>query len=81
VLIEEKRIFKIAVLSKVHKLLNQADATKYNRPQPFSLVITVKENPIKNKNTGRLYNEMLKINALEVINDIDNLEGESIAEA
>ena len=81
VLIEEKRIFKIAVLSKIHKLLNPTDAIKYNRPQPFSLVITVKENPVKNKNTGRLYNEMLQINSLEAINNIENLEGEGVAEA
>ncbi len=80
VLIEENRIFKIAVLSRLHKLLDQAAMVKYNRAQSFSLVITVKENPVKRQNSGLLYDEMLRINALEVINDVNNLEAEGTNE-
>ena len=80
VLIEESRIFKIAVLSRLHKLLDPAATAKYNRALSFSLVITVKENPVKRENSGLLYDEMLRINSLEVINDIDNLEAEGTAE-
>ncbi|MVN92663.1 S8 family peptidase [Mucilaginibacter aquatilis] len=75
VLIDENRTFKIVLLSKLHKLLSVPEKTKYTTAHPFSLVVTVRENPVKGKTTGRLYNEMLLINELEAIGNIV-LEGE-----
>jgi Subtilase family len=76
VLIEENRTLKIVLLSKLHKLLSGPEKTKYSASHSFSLVVTVRENPVKGMTTGRLYNEMININELEAIGNIE-LEGEA----
>lgn len=78
-LLEEANSFKIAVNSKFHKLLNPNHRSGYDGENPFSLVITLKENPIKGVNTGRLYDELIAINTTEAL-AILGLEGEAIIE-
>ena len=51
-----------------------------NGDYPFSLAISIRENPIKGENTGNLYNELIAINTMEAFNVI-GLEGEATAEA
>jgi len=68
---------KIAVNSKLHKLLDSIDKEKLLKvPVKFSLVTTIEELPYKNKTSNRLYEEMQLINSLNVINDLD-LEAEN----
>ncbi|SES23451.1 S8 family peptidase [Pedobacter rhizosphaerae] len=76
VLEEENCTFKIAVNSKLHKLLSAVDAAANNIEHSFSLVITIAESPVKGKNTGNLYNHILAENTMEIISDIENLEGD-----
>ena len=75
-LLEETNCFKIAVNSKFHKLLSVNQMLNYSGDNPFSLVITLKENPIKGANTGRLYDELIAINTTEAF-AIAGLEGEA----
>ena len=63
-LISENGTFKIAVSSKLNKLLTEAERAKYNREYPFSIVINIQENG----NTGLLYDELCAVNELEAIN-------------
>ncbi|MEO8761803.1 MAG: S8 family peptidase [Bacteroidia bacterium] len=79
-LIEESNSFKIALNAKFHKLLSANEKQSYNLEHAFSLVISIKENPIKGVNTGNLYNELVAINTMDLLTLID-LEGEAIAEA
>lgn len=77
VLQEENCKLKIAVNAKFHKLLNAVQKDAYNVNHPFSLVITIKENPIKNSNTNRLYNDLLAVNNLSALATVDiDLEAE-----
>lgn len=78
-LLEENNSFKIAVNSKFHKLLSQNQRQAYGAEHAFSLVITLKENPIKGVNTGRLYNDIIAINTIEAF-AVAGLEGEAIIE-
>lgn len=66
-LINEKGEFKIAVKCQLHKLLPAYKKNKYQKPQSYSLVISIKENRVRGENTGRLYNEMILINNLEAV--------------
>jgi hypothetical protein len=78
-LIKEDNILKIAVNAKLHKLLNDLDKSKLiGTDIEFSIVFTIEENPIKNSNTGRLYDELSACNTLEVLlNNEANLEAEA----
>lgn len=71
VLQEENCRLKVAVNAKFHKLLNAVQVEKYNRECNFSLVITVRENPIKNANTNRLYDDLSAVNTLTALPTID----------
>lgn len=79
VITEENYCLKIAVNSQLHKLLNDLDKSKLkDTPISFSIVFTVEEKSLKNKQTGKLYDEMVAINNLEAINIIDaTLEAEA----
>jgi hypothetical protein len=78
-LLEETNSFKIAVHSKFHKLLSPNQQLDYAGDHPFSIVITLRENPIKGENTGRLYNELIAVNTTEAF-AITGLDGEAIIE-
>ncbi len=74
-IIDEDNQFKLAVKSELHKLLPPYLADNYSVAQNFSLVLSIKENPIQGENTGMLYNEMILINTLEAVTTAD-LEAE-----
>ncbi len=72
-------VIKIAINSKLHKLLNDIDKVKLkSNVINFSLVISIEELPYKNTYSGKLYEEMKLINNLEAINIIGTeLEAEN----
>lgn len=78
-LLEEANSFKIAINSKFHKLLSQNQKRDYEGDHQFSLVITLRENPIKGENTSRLYNEIIAINTSDAF-AVAGLEGEAVIE-
>jgi hypothetical protein len=69
-LIDQNGSFKIAVESKIHKLLRNYNATS----NTFSLVITLREIPFQGQVSNKLYEELIAINNLETI---VSLEGEA----
>lgn len=71
-LISEKQVLKLAIHCKVSSQIIGGIPNNYQREFPFSMAITIEENT--NKKTGKLYDEILKINNLEVIDDLE-LEG------
>jgi len=79
VIIEEDYCLKIAVNSKLHKLLNDLDKSKLKDVYvPFSLVFTIEEKSLNKIQTGRLYEELNAINDLEAVNTLDaTLEAEN----
>lgn len=66
-LTEEKCTLKLAVQSRLTAQLLQSDLAHYPTVYPFSLVINIEEN--FKLQTGRLYDELMLINELEVIAD------------
>lgn len=70
-IIDEKNCFKIAINSDFHKLLTDADKEPYNIAIPYSLVVTIEQNPIKGEVLDDLYESLIAINRLEQITDID----------
>jgi hypothetical protein len=71
-LISENQVLKLAVHCKVSNQIIGGLPGSYPKKFPFSMVITIEENT-KSK-TGKLYDELIAINNLEVIGDIE-LEG------
>ena len=71
-LLDENNRFKIAVHSKLHKLLPAVIRDGYNDiPNNFSLVLTIKELPHKGVLSNRLYDELILINNLEAITELE----------
>jgi hypothetical protein len=66
-LTEENCTLKLAVQSRLTAQLLQSDLAHYPKEYPFSLVINIEEN--FKLQTGRLYEELVLINELEVIAD------------
>lgn len=66
-LTEENCTLKLAVQSRLTAQLLKSDSDHYPTEYPFSLVVNIEEN-FKLK-TGRLYEELMLINELEVITD------------
>ncbi len=66
-LTEENCTLKLAVQSRLTAQLLQSDLTHYPTEYPFSLVINIEEN--FKLHTGRLYDELVLINELEVMVD------------
>ncbi|MEI7675194.1 MAG: S8 family serine peptidase [Bacteroidales bacterium] len=66
-LTEENCTLKLAVQSRLTAQLLQSDLARYPTEYPFSLVINIEEN--FKLQTGRLYEELVLINELEVIAD------------
>lgn len=63
--------FKLAVKCGRHKLLSPGQKDHYNVPHKFSLVINVKERPLKGEVSGNLYNALVAINTLTAIADLE----------
>jgi len=66
-LTEESCTLKLAIQSRLTAQLLQSDLANYPTEYPFSLVINIEEN--FKLQTGRLYEELVLINELEVIAD------------
>jgi hypothetical protein len=66
-LVEQKQTLKLAVQSRITDQIIGGLPSSYSRETPFSIVFSIEEN-LKN-NTGKLYDEVLAINNLEVIQD------------
>ncbi len=64
---KENCTLKLAVHSKLSDQLLPSDSENYSTEYPFSLVINIEEN--FKYHTGRLYDELILINELEVIAD------------
>jgi len=75
-LVEENCTIKLAVHSKLTAQLLLSDLEHYATEYPFSLVINIEEN--FKHHTGRLYDELVLINELEVIADAN---AEAVLEA
>lgn len=67
----EANTFKLAIKCEVHKLLPNYIKSSYSGQHKFSIVISIKENPIKGENTNQLYNEMIAVNSLELISELE----------
>lgn len=74
-IIDEKNTFKVAVNAAFHKTLTEADKETFENEVPFSLVLTIEQQPIKNESLDSLYDGLIAINELEAIGQID-LEAE-----
>lgn len=72
VLEEEHCTLKIAVNARLHKLLNALDRSNLlNNKISYTIVFTIEENPVKNTNTNRLYDDLVAINNLEAISTLE----------
>ncbi|HLW08644.1 MAG TPA: S8 family peptidase [Marinilabiliaceae bacterium] len=74
-IIDEENTFKVAVNASFHKTLTEADKEAFEKTIPFSLIITIEQQPLKNESLDSLYDGLLAINELEAIGQIE-LEAE-----
>lgn len=71
-LISENQVLKLAIHCKVSTQIIGGLPASYPKQFPFSMAISIEENT--KKKSGKLYDELLEINNLEVLGDIE-LEG------
>lgn len=77
-IIDEDNTFKLAVNAAFHKTLTKEDKEALEKEIPFSLVITIEQQPKKKEQLDSLYDGLMAINELEAIGiieqeaDIDN---------
>lgn len=75
---DENNTFKLAVNAAFHKTLTIEDKESLDKEIPFSLVITIEQQPKKEEQLDSLYNGLVAVNQLETIGvieqeaDIDN---------
>jgi len=70
-LMSEDNCFKIAIACDFHKLLHENHRGPYRRSHPYSLVLTIEQNPPRNQSYPDLYNEIQLINELIPLVEID----------
>jgi hypothetical protein len=70
-LFNENNQFKVAVHSKLHKLLPTHVRDDYNMSHKFSLALTIRELSHKGNLSNRLYNEIILLNNLEAITELE----------
>jgi len=68
-LISENQVLKLAIHCKVSTQIIGGLPASYPKQFPFSMAITIEENT--KKKSGKLYDELLAINNLEVLGDIE----------
>ena len=77
VLIAENCTLKIAVNAVLHKLISPTIKESFNVDYPFSIVFSIKENPVRKVNKNMLYDELVGLNNAEPISIIESdLEAE-----
>ena len=74
-LVSENCIFQIAVQCRLHKLLTEIQKQQYKGNHDFSLVITIRDLTDSFNLGHSLYQEMINLNELNVLNNLD-LEAE-----
>ena len=70
-ILDEDNQFKLAVKCELHKLLSEYLRDYYSGNHEFSIVLSIKEKPIKGVNTNMLYDEMILINSLDAVSTIE----------
>lgn len=70
-LVSENCSFQIAVQCRLHKLLTEAQKQGYKDAHDFSLVITVRDLTSNLNHGNSLYQELINLNELEVLNNLD----------
>ena len=74
-IIDERNTFKIAINAAFQKTLTEAEKKIFDNEIPFSLVITIEQQPLKKEKLNSLYDGLIAINELEAIGQIE-LEAE-----
>lgn len=70
-LINEDGIFKLGIHCLVHPQLRPGEDEPYLKGNKFSIAITIEETLKKENLTGKLYDELIAINQVEVLGDLD----------
>lgn len=68
---QEENTFKLAVNAAFHKTLTEEDKEALDKEIPFSIVITVEQQPKKDEQLDSLYDGLVAINELEAIGEIE----------
>ena len=68
---QEENTFKLAVNAAFHKTLTEEDKESLDKEIPFSIVITVEQQPKKDEQLDSLYDGLVAINELEAIGEIE----------
>jgi hypothetical protein len=70
-IIDEENTFKVAVNAAFHKTMTDANKEAFKREIPFSLIIKIEQQPLKDEELNSLYDGLIAVNELEVIGRID----------
>jgi hypothetical protein len=70
-LVSENCSFQIAVQCRLHKLLTEIQKQGYKDSHDFSLAITITDLTSHLNHGNSLYQEMVNLNELEVLNNLD----------
>ena len=70
-LIDEKGIFKLGIHCLVHPQLRPGEDQSYLKGNKFSIAITIEETLKKENLKGKLYDELIAINEVELLGDLD----------
>lgn len=70
-IIDEENTFKLAVNAAFHKTLTEEDKEMLDKEIPFSLVITVEQQPKSDEQLNSLYDGLVAVNELEAIGEIE----------
>lgn len=70
-LVSENCSFQIAVQCRLHKLLTEIQKQGYKDAHDFSLVMTIRDLTSNLNHGNSLYQEMINLNELEVLNNLD----------
>ncbi|WP_286843548.1 hypothetical protein, partial [Sphingobacterium sp. UBA7631] len=70
-LIDENGIFKLGIHCLVHPQLRPGEDQPYLKGNRFSIAITIEETLKKENLTGKLYDELIAINQIEILGNLD----------
>jgi hypothetical protein len=70
-LVSENRVVRIGIHSRLHKHLDAAQETNYNRANSYSLAVSIEETSKESDRLKSLYDELVAINELEAITEIE----------
>lgn len=70
-IIDENNTFKLAINAAFHKTMTDADKESFEKEIPFSFIVTIEQQPLKDERLDSLYDGLIAINKLEAISEID----------